>query len=486
MLYDEEAFKKCCPRNEAERASKHSLQNWAEATNLGEKGHVFFTNLKSFKKCRSEIEKIAKKHLNGRVASIPWIGKGTTLLQLCPSFEELYKKAEKAKPAFATIVRNALASANVEEDVFLFPALKGKIRAKQKAANEYHGDFSRLVDIVRGACIFETEDALVEFYQALNKNPEIEMLRVKNRFNPPNFNGYRDLLTNVSVCIDDAAFICELQIHLSQIKNADALYDSHLTYEYFREYFSGNMAAVQTRLDALLGLPVAGVRTIAELVENILKEPSKHDLNALLDLLAYMSEYENAKKVRRYLLDKEAEKDTESLAYADALNEMALMHLATGELELAENGFRDVLLIYQKHDGGNGKGIPETFVNLANVLYKQSKAELAEKCSTIAIAYLQKRNDTDCPMMASALNTLGTVCSHLKKFGDAKTALLKAKDIREKLNGSKHESVAVIDNNLGLLCVELKDFAAARRHYDSALQTWTRCLGQDHPLVAKV
>ena len=120
------------------------------------------------------------------------------------------------------------------------------------------------------------------------------------------------------------------------------------------------------------------------------------------------------------------------------------------------------------------------------VLYKQSKAELAEKCSTIAIAYLQKRNDPDCPMMASALNTLGTVCSHLKKFGDAKTALLKAKEIRAKLNGSKHESVAVIDNNLGRLCVELKDFAAARRHYDSALQTWTRCLGQDHPLVAKV
>ena len=76
--------------------------------------------------------------------------------------------------------------------------LKGLARAAAKARNEYAKNTapatSWLFDVVRGSVMCATEDEIVGLYAALDKDPRVDIVRTKNRFNPPCFNGYRDIL----------------------------------------------------------------------------------------------------------------------------------------------------------------------------------------------------------------------------------------------------------------------------------------------------
>ena len=45
--------------------------------------------------------------------------------------------------------------------------------------------------------------------------------------------------------------VCELQLHIKPITDAEKTLHSHVAYEYFRSYFSGNDAAVAKRLGVL-------------------------------------------------------------------------------------------------------------------------------------------------------------------------------------------------------------------------------------------
>ena len=96
---------------------------------------------------------------------------------------------------------------------------------------------SWLFDIVRGQVVCETEAGIVSLYEALEANPDVDIVRVKNRFNPPLFNGYRDILMNVAVKVGSVSHLCELQIHLKAIKDSEPMHKSHLTYEFFRSFF---------------------------------------------------------------------------------------------------------------------------------------------------------------------------------------------------------------------------------------------------------
>lgn len=129
--------------------------------------------------------------------------------------EELYEMAGKVKRLFEETVRTALKEASVDDQkVFKLPSLKKRARAGEKAKNEYKGDVSRLVDIVRGSCIFDSVKDLVAFHDALMHNKNIRIARLKSRFAPPLFNGYRDFLVNFSVVMPSGeTFICELQLH---------------------------------------------------------------------------------------------------------------------------------------------------------------------------------------------------------------------------------------------------------------------------------
>ena len=155
--------------------------------------HVLFQNLKQFRVARVEIEKIADEMIKGTINEIPWRsgdecqqrgldGKPTA------SLDPLYEIAAMAREVYADVMNDVCEGG---PPLNLAP-LKGRARAEVKAQNEYADKtapcYSWLFDIVRGSVYCDHEDELVALWKKIEADPRIEIVRTKNRFNPPLFN----------------------------------------------------------------------------------------------------------------------------------------------------------------------------------------------------------------------------------------------------------------------------------------------------------
>ena len=195
-----------------------------------------FHNLKAFKAAREQIDEIASVHIKGEVKKIPWVGKslGDDCRQCgldgepAASLDALYEVAALARVQFEEIMTAACPESGVK---LMFAPLKGRDRAGAKARDEYADKtapcYSWLFDITRGAALCQTEEAIVQLYASLEADDRVDIVRTKNRFNPPLFNGYQDILMNVAVKVENVSHMCELQIHLMPIKDSEALHRSH-------------------------------------------------------------------------------------------------------------------------------------------------------------------------------------------------------------------------------------------------------------------
>ena len=312
-----------------------------------------FHNLKAFKAAREQIDEIARVHIKGDVKKIPWVGKnlGDECRQCgldgepAASLDALYEVAALARVQFEEIMTAACPESGVK---LMFAPLKGRDRAGAKARDEYADKtapcYSWLFDITRGAALCQTEDAIVQLYAALEADDRVDIVRTKNRFNPPLFNGYQDILMNVAVKVENVSHLCELQIHLMPIKESEALHQSHTVYEYFRSFFLGNSDAVAQRLEMLcklagrrgercggVGGPRARVRRGRELLEG------------LCELLTSIQEFAGVVKVREAILaEKERAFGAESKEAGEALYDLgnAYKTLATMPRRVTPTGAR--------------------------------------------------------------------------------------------------------------------------------------------------
>uniref|UniRef100_A0A7S4A3E2 RelA/SpoT domain-containing protein n=1 Tax=Pelagomonas calceolata TaxID=35677 RepID=A0A7S4A3E2_9STRA len=264
-----------------------------------------FHNLKAFKAAREQIDEIARVHIKGAVREIPWVGKslGDECRQCgldgkpAASLDALYEVAALARVQFEEIMTAACPESGVK---LMFAPLKGRDRAGAKARDEYKDKtapcYSWLFDITRGAALCQTEDAIVQLYASLEADDRVDIVRTKNRFAPPLFNGYQDILMNVAVKVEKVSHMCELQIHLMPIKESEALHRSHTVYEYFRSFFLGNSDAVAQRLEMLCKLPVDEANDVDELVDHVLG--SDADANLLDGLCELLTSIEAIFRVR--------------------------------------------------------------------------------------------------------------------------------------------------------------------------------------------
>ena len=277
--------------------------------------HVLFQNLKQFKVARVEIEKIANDHIKGAIQDIPWCGQdvGDERRQCgldgkpAESLDALYATAKKARAIYAETMTDACAGT---VPLKLAP-LKGRARAEAKAKNEYADKtapcYSWLFDVVRCQVVCQTEDDIVKLYKALEGDERVKIIRTKNRFNPPLFNGYRDIMMNVAVEVETptgtVSHLCELQIHLAAIKDSEPMHKSHVVYEFFRSFFLGNAEAVKQRLDMFCALPVDDANDADELVEIVLGSDADASLlEGLCELLKSIQESAGVAKVREAIL----------------------------------------------------------------------------------------------------------------------------------------------------------------------------------------
>ena len=261
--------------------------------------YALYQNLKGFKAAREQIQAIADEKIKGTVWEIPWRADGPDKARLgddarqrgldgkpTESLDALYEVAALAKVRFEEI----MTAACPDGVTLMIAPLKGRARATVKAEDEYKDMtapcYAWLFDVVRGSVLCETEANIVSLYEALEANPDIEIVRVKNRFDPPLFNGYRDILMNVAVKIKNVSHLCELQIHLKAIKDSEALHRSHTVYEFFRSFFVGNDEAYERRLNLLTALPVDNAEDVDELVDLVVGANAadfrrKEDLDSL-------------------------------------------------------------------------------------------------------------------------------------------------------------------------------------------------------------
>ncbi len=454
-----------------------------------------FHNLKAFKAAREQIDEIARVHIKGDVKKIPWVGKnlGDECRQCgldgepAASLDALYEVAALARVQFEEIMTAACPESGVK---LMFAPLKGRDRAGAKARDEYADKtapcYSWLFDITRGAALCQTEDAIVQLYASLEADDRVDIVRTKNRFNPPLFNGYQDILMNVAVKVENVKHLCELQIHLMPIKESEALHQSHTVYEYFRSFFLGNSDAVAQRLEMLCKLPVDEANDVEELVDHVLgSEADTRLLKGLCDLLTSIQEFASVVKVREAILA------AQERAFGAESKEagVALFFLGDAYGDLGDNAkFRDVLEralpIYEREYGSDHVEVAKLFNSFGSVYNRFGDYAKQREVVERALPIFERAHGKDSVRVAIALNNLGKAYGDLGDQAKKRDMLERSLAIMERAYGRDHPNVVITLGNLGNAYGNLGDHAKKRDVLERTLAIQERAYGRDHAEVA--
>ncbi|EKX55382.1 hypothetical protein GUITHDRAFT_99165 [Guillardia theta CCMP2712] len=125
-----------------------------------------------------------------------------------------------------------------------FAKLKSIDRCVEKLSRAYAGDVSRLVDIVRQSIMFEDLKELHACLEMIAEDPDLQVIRVKNRFDrrydARQTGGYRDVCLNVCLVTDEtwrvgvSGHVCELQLALCDYKMRATSGKGHSRYVSYR------------------------------------------------------------------------------------------------------------------------------------------------------------------------------------------------------------------------------------------------------------
>ncbi|KAH8093675.1 hypothetical protein JL720_4825 [Aureococcus anophagefferens] len=502
VLYGEEAQQAFAAAKEDDVVAWPKVQAYAEAHGLlNEKKSILFKNLRQFKIARDQIEAVYDEHFTGAVCEIAWRGKGLgddrrqRALHGAPAetLDELYEVGNKALLKYAEVMTAACPDGAVLE---LAP-LKGRARAAAKARNEYAKNTapatSWLFDLVRGSVMCATEEEIVRLYEALDKDPRVDIVRTKNRFDPPCFNGYRDILMNVAVRVEGDAgeevlHLCELQIHHAPIKESEPMHKSHVTYEFFREYFLGNQDAVEQRLNMLCALPVADAENVDDLVDRVLGSDRASDTTLLLELAALLesiAEHANAARelYERALAIKEREFGRDHVEVANTLGHLGVAYRCLGNYAKGCELLERALAIKEREYGRDHVEVAYTLGLLGDAYIWLNEKAKARDVLERALAINEREYGRDHAKVVHSLNGLGTVCRDCGDNAKARDLHERALAIEEREYGRDNERVAGALVNLAITHGEL-GAAKSRDLHKRALAIQEREKGRDHVDVA--
>jgi len=100
-------------------------------------------------------------------------------------------------------------------------SLKTPERAVQKTMRCYGGDCSLLLDVCRDAIVFDRVCDLRAMLQWLHQDPEVVIVRIKNRLDPeydPSLSaGYRDLMINLQIRNEETVRL-NVQHHIVELQ----------------------------------------------------------------------------------------------------------------------------------------------------------------------------------------------------------------------------------------------------------------------------
>eukprot|EP00282_Hemiselmis_andersenii_P006361 CAMPEP_0114125082 /NCGR_PEP_ID=MMETSP0043_2-20121206/9114_1 /TAXON_ID=464988 /ORGANISM="Hemiselmis andersenii, Strain CCMP644" /LENGTH=242 /DNA_ID=CAMNT_0001217991 /DNA_START=68 /DNA_END=793 /DNA_ORIENTATION=- len=132
---------------------------------------------------------------------------------------------QQGEPLFNKYVRwDTIADDQEQVQRIKWAKIKTPSRAMEKLMRVYQGNVSRLVDLTRQSIVFEGIGDLVKCLEAILLDPEVVVLRIKNRLDKSYDSslsaGYRDVALNVRIVSEEAielaldTHVCEVQLIL--------------------------------------------------------------------------------------------------------------------------------------------------------------------------------------------------------------------------------------------------------------------------------
>lgn len=135
----------------------------------------------------------------------------TNIIQPYSDFDSLYSLAEAAQDELATLTQQI---ALMSKTNAVIPAIKSIERAQAKIANKHDGAVEKITDLARSSLIAKNSQQLISAFELLEQ--ETDIVQIKNRFNNPKQNGYRDI--NLLVRLPKTQMVVEVQLHLDRIE----------------------------------------------------------------------------------------------------------------------------------------------------------------------------------------------------------------------------------------------------------------------------
>ena len=160
---------------------------------------------------------------------------------------KLYTEARAAfepfKAVMSSITEKLQQSADAEADGAIELKMAGhlkhlyRIAEKSMFSIKYPGRADGVLDIVRCALLCRHKTNMAMAYNAVVNDPNVEVLRTKDRWTNPTKANWADFMINFRLKNDPNGHICEVQIIHEKMMMARAGLDAHETYAKLRAAF---------------------------------------------------------------------------------------------------------------------------------------------------------------------------------------------------------------------------------------------------------
>jgi hypothetical protein len=201
-----------------------------------------------------------------------------------------------------------------------------------------------------------------------------KVIKMKNRFVEPAFNGYRDIMLYVQVEDDGFSHICEVQIHLTSMWEVAGHIDSYISYQYFRKLLahcpSGSVDTCIQDLNTVF--PQDGSMNTNALDK--IGSTSCSDVTRLWTLQEALVEYFGELDLAFPLLERALSVQTERedlIGSAATWEKIAHVRLCQGDLQEALDRYHCALDVQNEALGEDHPHVGITLNHIANILAEE-------------------------------------------------------------------------------------------------------------------
>ncbi|CAJ1945898.1 unnamed protein product [Cylindrotheca closterium] len=358
------------------------------------------------------------------------------------TFDCLYDAAEKVHGKFKTVIQR-MAKENVERDPAFeikYVDLKDRSRAESKAIVKYAKRIpgpacSWIYDLIRCSIICYNPEQIIYCIDWLQTNYKV--VRVKNRFQHPNHNGYRDVLVYIQVPDETYTFchICEVQLHIIFLWELSNHLDSYISHQYFRNLFVDHNRS--HHVDDAVNKCIEDMNIIFTGYTGDEEEPIDHDHLTVMsskcdDVLRLstaaqaLAEYFGEFGLAIQLLERAVLAQTgpeHALESATTWEKIAYLKLCQGEMQESLDRYHCALDIQNESLGENHPHVCITLDHIASILAEQEKLDEALQYFQLALDIQSLTLGEDHPDTATSMMNMSSI---LHEEGYLNQALQKA------------------------------------------------------------